>query len=458
MRLVKANLARWILVTCMAAPLAAPGQDSSPVEKPAAEPAAAEVGAEAVVQLAILLDTSSSMGGLIHQAQTQLWKIVNEFALARLNGRPVALKVALYEYGKNTLPRAENFIRKILPLTDNLDRASEELFALKANTIAGGDEYCGTVILRAAEDLQWSPSNGDLKVIVIAGNEPFTQGPVDYRKACRTAISRGILVNTIHCGNYSTGVSTGWKDGALLADGVYCCIDQNRAVTRVAAPQDEKLRELGKKLNDTYLPYGDLGGMGAARQEAQDRNAEDAGGESGAQRAISKGSGLYKNSAWDLVDAVKEGKLKLESIKKEDLPEEMRELSLQEKKAYLEKKASQRMKIQTEIQQLNEERRKFLVRDGAPAAAPAAKRAARSGGRPGEPAGEARQAGAAPEESRGEAVEAARAVDKSRRGSVTADSAISGRKSTGTDGKETLDEAMIKILRKQAKKKGITLK
>src|SRR6516165_1078162 len=79
------------------------------------------------VQIAILLDTSNSMDGLIGQAKTQLWNVVNEFVLARKNGRAPSIQVALFEYGKQSLPSNEGFVRLILPLTDDLDRVSEEL-------------------------------------------------------------------------------------------------------------------------------------------------------------------------------------------------------------------------------------------------------------------------------------------------------------------------------------------
>src|ERR1700678_899212 len=85
------------------------------------------------VQIAILLDTSNSMDGLIAQAKTQLWNVVNEFVLAKKDGRPPAIQVALFEYGKASLSPGEGFVRQILPLTDDLDRVSEELFALKTN-------------------------------------------------------------------------------------------------------------------------------------------------------------------------------------------------------------------------------------------------------------------------------------------------------------------------------------
>src|SRR3979411_2614431 len=78
-----------------------------------------------IVQIAFLLDTSNSMDGLIGQAKTQLWSVVNEFVRARKDGRPPAIQVALFEYGKSTLPSAEGHVRLILPLTDDLDRVSE---------------------------------------------------------------------------------------------------------------------------------------------------------------------------------------------------------------------------------------------------------------------------------------------------------------------------------------------
>ena len=47
------------------------------------------------IQIAILLDTSGSMSGLIDQARTELWSIVNEFIFARQKGRQPEVQVAL---------------------------------------------------------------------------------------------------------------------------------------------------------------------------------------------------------------------------------------------------------------------------------------------------------------------------------------------------------------------------
>ena len=311
------------------------------------------------VQLAILLDTSGSMSGLITQAKTQLWKIVNEFITAERSGKRPELKVALYEYGKNSIPASEGYIRMILPLTDDLDKVSEELFALKTN---GSQEYCGQVIKAATESLAWSTGKDDLKVIVIAGNEPFTQGKIDYRTACKAAAAKGIIVNTIHCGSYAQGVSGKWQDGALLADGKYLHIDHNAKVVHIAAPQDKDIAKLGAEINKTYIPYGSSGKTGAANQVVQDRNASTVGSGSAVQRMVTKSSGYYNNAGWDLVDATRNKKVELEKLKEKDLPEKMQKMSLAERKAYVKTQAEARVKIQNKIKKLNDKRKKYVAK------------------------------------------------------------------------------------------------
>jgi len=311
-----------------------------------------------LIQIALLLDTSNSMDGLIDQAKAQLWKIINQLATAKQKGKRADLYVALYEYGNNGLQAKEGYIRRVLALTTDLDKVSEELFALKTN---GGNEFCGKVIDAAADALDWSKSNNDLKAIYIAGNEPFTQGDVAYTDACKKAIGKGVIVNTIFCGPHATGIAGKWQDGAKLADGEYMNIDHNRTVAHVDAPQDKKINELGRKLNGTYVPYGDKGKEGKDRQEKQDENAGRISSGNSAQRHSTKAKGVYRNSTWDLIDAVKNGKKKLEDIKDEDLPEEMRKMTLEEKKEYVEKKAKERKEIQEEINKLGEERKKFVA-------------------------------------------------------------------------------------------------
>ena len=117
---------------------------------------------KSLIQVALLIDTSGSMNGLIDQAKTQLWKVVNEFARAKRHGQRPEIQVALFEYGKQSLPQSSGYLRMIVPLSTNLDKISEELFALTTN---GGSEYCGWTIKSATEGLSWSSSTSDLKAI-----------------------------------------------------------------------------------------------------------------------------------------------------------------------------------------------------------------------------------------------------------------------------------------------------
>ncbi len=315
---------------------------------------------EELIQLAILLDTSNSMDGLINQAKSELWKIVNELALAKKNGKSPKLEVALYEYGKSSISSKEGYMRMILPLTTDLDSVSDELFKLRTN---GGDEYCGMVIKAATNGLKWSKSNRDMKTIFIAGNEPFTQGQVDYKKSCKSAISKGIIVNTIFCGNHDEGIRTKWKHGADLADGKYMNIDQNQEIAHISAPQDKEITRLGNELNKTYLAYGKVGKAKKVLQSEQDKNAATMGASSVVQRSIAKASKQYVNTGWDLLDAVENESVDLDEMKADDLPDEMKGMDKEERKEYIDKKVKKRAELQKRINKLNKDRRKHVERE-----------------------------------------------------------------------------------------------
>lgn len=315
------------------------------------------------IQLAILLDTSSSMNGLIDQARSQLWRIVNQLGSARRDGKLPRLEIALYEYGNSSLPADRGYIRQVLPFTGDLDRVSEELFALQTG---GGDEFCGQVIAGATADLAWA--EGALKLMYVAGNEPFTQGPVDYRKAIAAARERGITIDTIYCGDAKTGIVGGWRAGAVLAQGTYLTIDQNRTVAHVAAPQDAEIARLGGLLNETYLAYGSAGLASVARQAAQDSNAAKHGPGSTVARSVSKANPYYDNSAWDLVDARRRGKLDWKKVPEAELPEALRGKSPEEREAFVKAQADRRAELQRRINELEKDRQRHVAARAAGAA------------------------------------------------------------------------------------------
>ena len=317
-------------------------------------------GNRPAVDVAILLDTSNSMDGLINQAKQQLWGIVQQFAEAKKDGKTPSLRVALFEYGNTKLPASEGYIRQVVQLTDDLDSVSEALFSLKTK---GGDEYCGQVIKAAVKRLDWSGEPNSYKAIFIAGNEPFTQGSVDYRKACKKAIGKGIIVNTIHCGSYAAGVSGQWKDGAKLAEGEFLNIDQDKAVVHIDCPQDDIIIRLNAELNKTYLWYGksETRRRFAENQVAQDSNAVQLSKSALLGRAVVKSGAAYDNSKRDLVDALTKDAKALDRLSDDELPDNLRSLSKSDRLARIQEMTAKRKELQKQIAELNRERAAYLA-------------------------------------------------------------------------------------------------
>ncbi|WP_422081717.1 vWA domain-containing protein [Ulvibacterium sp.] len=313
------------------------------------------------VKIALLLDTSNSMDGLINQAKAQLWDIVNKFTHAKCGNEGAPnLQIALYQYGNDELSSREGYIQQVLGFSDDLDEISEKLFSLTTN---GGEEYCGKVIQTALGQLDWGKNPDNLKMIFIAGNEPFTQGKLNYEDAATHAKEKDVIVNTIFCGDYEQGIHTRWKHGATLTGGEYTAIDHNRKVVHIDTPYDNVIIQLNSKLNRTYISYGALGQEKIQIQLDQDENAMEMEEAVAVKRAVSKSSRLYKNSKWDLVDAYEEGTVALSDIQTDELPPELKNKNPKEIESYIQKKREERKKIQKEIQELNIKREIYITKN-----------------------------------------------------------------------------------------------
>lgn len=309
------------------------------------------------VQVAILFDTSNSMDGLIDQAKTRIWSIINELSALRYQGQMPSIEIALYDYGNSSLSLDNNYIRLQTALTTDLDLISEKLFGLTTN---GGDEYCGAVIQKSMQELGWSTNPLDLKMIYIAGNEPFNQGTIAYNEVCKTAGSRSIFVNTIYCGNYDQGIREFWKDCATIAGGDYFNIDANKQVVHIDTPYDTQINSYNDSLNKTYYGYGSLGVSKKSNQLMQDMNAQSEAISVKTERAIVKSKASYTNSSWDLIDAVDEGKVGVASIPEAQLPAEFQGKTDDEKNALLDAKRKEREAYQNKINELAVERQKYI--------------------------------------------------------------------------------------------------
>jgi hypothetical protein len=78
-------------------------------------------------------------------------------------------------------------------------------------------------------------------------------------------------------------------------------------------------------------------------------------------RAATKASAAYTNSRWDLIDAIRDNITSLEAVATEDLPASLRAMTLDQRKAEIDRLSRERESIQGRIRQLAAERERFLA-------------------------------------------------------------------------------------------------
>ncbi len=326
--------------------------------------ATAEQAARPVVDLAICLDTSGSMQGLIDTARARIWDVVSDLATAQPVPR---LRVALITFG-NDGHAAENGWTKVdSGFTEDLDLISLKLFALTTN---GGTELVGRAVDLATRSLEWTPGDSTLRLIVVAGNESADQDQeIRYGDASRRAIEKGIMVNSIYCGDPADQMAPAWREVAKLADGRFAAINQNDGAVAIATPFDDRLAALSSELNGTYIPYGAQGEWHASNQQRQDANAAGVAPAAAAQRCVAKGGAIYDNRGWDLVDACKDSNFKLDTVQADQLPESMRSMTPEQRREHVAAMGARRAEIQKQVQEVGAERERFIAAERARLAA-----------------------------------------------------------------------------------------
>jgi hypothetical protein len=318
----------------------------------AAEPAAPP-NEKPHIDIVFCIDCSGSMQPVIETAKRKVWAIVNEVARAKPSPE---LRIGLIGYGNAMGPFRQ------FPLTNDLDDVYKNLMPFDDKL--GGDEYVGLAIHKATTEMKWSEGKQVMKVIYVVGNETAHQGPaeVHYTNPAPAAIAKGIMVNAIYCGDYdyNTAPPT-WREFAKLADGTYMEIAAEGGAITVATPFDAKLGELSGKLNTTYVGYGRQRQEKLAQQTTNDLSSAALSPSSGADRAVSKSSAQYDNSGWDLVDAQRNNKdFDVRKLKAEELPDELKKLTPDERVAYVEKKAKERDDVAREIKELATKRDAYI--------------------------------------------------------------------------------------------------
>lgn len=313
------------------------------------------------IQVAILLDVSNSMDGLIDQAKAQLWNMVTVLGRAKCDGQNPQVEIALYEYGRSTNNITEGYVKQINAFSTDLDQVSKNMFALKTN---GGDEYCGNVMFTSLNELKWDKDSNNYKVIFIAGNEDFLQGNIHYTSACRIAKEKKVVVNTIFCGDKKEGIRMHWNLGAECGDGSFANINTDEKINEIPTPYDSAIFVMNDKLNKTYIGYGSKAAPSIAKQKEVDDMNKQLNESIMIKRAIAKSQkNVYRNEEWDMVDAYAADSTVVAKVDKKTLPEELKNKSNKEIEKYIKIKTAERGAIQKNITELSKKRDAYILND-----------------------------------------------------------------------------------------------
>ncbi|HQW83374.1 MAG TPA: vWA domain-containing protein [Ferruginibacter sp.] len=310
------------------------------------------------IQAAILLDVSGSMDGLIEQAKAQLWNMVSVMGKAKCNDKTPQIEIALYEYGRSSNNVADGYVKQISAFTTDLDLLSKKLFSLTTN---GGNEYCGQVIYTSLKELQWDASSENYKVIFIAGNEDFLQGNLLYTKACDEAKNKGVIVNTIYCGDRMQGIREHWNLSSECGNGSFSVINQNEKIEDIPTPYDSMIIALNEKLNSTYISYGATGYAQKEMQESVDKMNYSTSKSSALKRAaVKSNANLYRNDNWDLVDAYANDENFFDKLDRKTLPDSLQSKNIVALKKIVTAQKVQRSNIQNQIGAISKKREDYI--------------------------------------------------------------------------------------------------
>ncbi len=336
------------LLTLLAIPLGGARTEKSALLPPrAAEPPR--------IEAVFVLDTTGSMSGLIEGAKRKIWSIANEMASADPTPE---IRIGLIGYRD----RGDAYVTRRLDLTRDLDAIYAQLQSFAAAGGGDGPESVNQALHEAVTRFSWSDDAGVYRVIFLVGDAPphmDYDNEVQYPETVRRALARGIAVNAVQCGTWNETERV-WKEIARAGEGSFAAIAQDGAMAAIETPMDARLAALSEELAGTVLPYGDASEQRELRHKL--RLAAEASAPAAAARLSyldKSGEGAVSGRA-DLVDAVKSGKVKLDELDNDELPEPMQSMDAPQRDAYVQQVLEQRDAIQERISALVKQRDAYV--------------------------------------------------------------------------------------------------
>lgn len=268
------------------------------------------------IEVAFVMDTTGSMGGLLRAARLKAWSIAN--ALADLEPRPdVAMGLVGYK------DHGDEHVTRVVPMTRDLDAFYGELAALRA--IGGGDrpEAVDVALRDAVGALGWSaPDPTTTRLIVLMGDAPPHVHAPGLVEAAR-ARARGITVSTLLVGD-DREAAAAFARIAAAGGGVALTLAptaQGRLAEQVTTPIDAEIAALQRRIEATVVPYGTAAQQQALRAQWS-RNAT-LGGTLGVEVYVSRASAQCKTGGFyehDLLAALDAGRVTAGDLRADQLP------------------------------------------------------------------------------------------------------------------------------------------
>ncbi|RKG85818.1 VWA domain-containing protein [Corallococcus sp. CA049B] len=320
------------------------------------------------IEVAFVLDTTGSMGGLLEGAKQKIFSIASRIA----KGKPTPhLKVALVAYRD----QGDAYVTKRFELSDDMDSMFAELRKLDAN--GGGDhpEHVGRGLGEAVSLLKWSQDREVMKVIFLVGDAPPAQREAawDFKLWSKRAKERHIVVNTVRCGADSA-TEESWRYVAKLTDGTFDSIDAAGGMVAVATPYDAELSRVNAELASKTLYGGraEARAMNVARAEATKGMAAEAVADRISYMKTSRGVGKSAPSAGAVSSApaaiaggvdLLEQPAALDSLKDDELPQELKGLKKEAQAAKVKQLAAERKVLEEKVAKLATERDQWLTKN-----------------------------------------------------------------------------------------------
>ncbi len=312
------------------------------------------------VEVAFVLDTTGSMGGLIQTAKEKIWSIASNLASAQPAPH---IRMGLVAYRD----RGDAYVTRVIDLSDDLDSVYANLMEFQAQGGGDGPESVNRALHEAVHQLSWSQDPQTYRVIFLVGDAPPHMdyaNDVPYPQTLTIATEKGIAVNTIQCGQ-NPRTTPAWEQIAQLGQGRYFQVEQAGSAVAIASPFDGKLAELSAKLDETRLYYGSDEEKAAQQRkvDASEKLHASASVETRARRAAfnaSKSGQANLLGKGELIDDVTSGRVDLSSIEPESLPEPLQSMTPEAQQVLIQQQAERRKELQQEIHDLAEQRSGYL--------------------------------------------------------------------------------------------------